>query len=160
MDNDKTKNLKNKKLKICIVCSAGGHLTEIKLLEDLYKKWDHFFITFKRNNSINLSKKEKVYFIKDPSRNPISLLITTIQTLVILLKEKPDLIISNGAGVAIPACYIAKLIGKKVIFIESFCRMEPSLSGKFAYPVADLFLVQYPQLKKEYKKAVYTGSLI
>ncbi|MBD3155766.1 MAG: hypothetical protein GF368_03870 [Candidatus Aenigmarchaeota archaeon] len=147
-------------VKICIACSAGGHLTEIKLLKKIYEKNEHFFLTFKRNNSLSLSKKEKVYFIKDPSRNPLSLLVNIVQSFRILKKENPDYIISNGAGVAIPACYIAKMMGKKVIFIESFCRMEPSLSGKLAHPVSDLFLVQYPQLKESYKKAVYAGSFI
>lgn len=159
MVGKKTGRRKNK-VKICIACSAGGHLTEIKLLKELYEKKDHFFLTFKRNNSLSLSKKEKVYFIKDPSRNPLSLLINIIQTFRVLKKENPDFIISNGAGVAIPVCYIAKLMGKRVIFIESFCRMEPSLSGKLAHPVSDLFLVQYPKLKKDYKKAVYAGSFI
>lgn|GEM_PF-1077107 len=161
--NDSGNNKKvrtGEKAKICIATSAGGHLTEIKLLERFYKKRNRFFITFKRNNSLDLAKKEKVYFVKDPGRNPLSLLINILQTFRIMLKEKPDFVISNGAGVAIPACYITKLMGKKVIFIESFCRMEPSLSGQVAYPVSDLFLVQYPNLIKEYKKAVYVGGLI
>jgi beta-1,4-N-acetylglucosaminyltransferase len=72
-------------------------------------------------------------------------------------------IISTGAGVAVPTCFLGKFLFKsKFIFIESFCRIkEPSLSGKLIYPIADLFFVQWKNLLNFYgKKAIYRGSVV
>lgn len=154
---------KSKKLRLCLVCSAGGHLTEMFHLKKCYSKRPHFFITFKRVDTSELDKQEKVYFVADPKRNPISLLKCIIQSFKALFKEKPDVMISTGAGVAIPSCYLAKLFfGSKIIFVESFCRIEePSLSGKFMYPISDLFLVQWPEMLEKYgDKAIYGGAIV
>jgi UDP-N-acetylglucosamine:LPS N-acetylglucosamine transferase len=143
------------------VCSAGGHLTELIQLKEVYEQYDHFFITLKRQDTIDLAKKEKVYFISDPERNPIKFIANLFQSFWILIKEKPNIILSTGAGMAIPVCYIGKIFRSKIIFIESFCRIkEPSLTGKIIYPIADLFLVQWrEQLKKYGNKAIYSGSV-
>lgn len=107
-----------------------------------------------------MAKKEKVFFVRDPGKNPLNLLINIFQSLLIFIKQMPDVVLSTGAGVAVPICYIAKLFGKKVIFIESFSRVnKPSLSGILVHPIADLFIVQWKSLIKFYKKAVYGGSI-
>ena len=132
-------------MNICIVCSAGGHLTEILLVKEAYNKYNKFFITFKRENSIELAKKEKVYFVEDPERNFKNFIKCALQTLKILLKERPRVLISTGAGVAVPACFLGKfLLKSKIIFIESFCRInKASLSGRIIYHISDLFFVLF-----------------
>lgn len=147
-------------MKICLTCSPGGHLLQIKQLKSVYKKYDHFFLTFKELTTKNLGEKEKVHFIINPKRSFLDTLISFFQTLFIFLKEKPNLIISTGAGVTIPICYLAKLFMRKVIYIESFSRVNhPSLAGRLGYLVADLFIVQWKPLLKFYKKANYGGSI-
>jgi len=147
-------------MKLCIACSAGGHLSEVKQLEEYYKKHNHFFITFKRFDSIELNKTNKVYFVVDPKRNLFSFIHNFIQSFFILLKEKPDAVISTGAGVALPTLLIAKLMGKKTVFIESFCRINSgSFSGKIAYRFAGLFLVQWKENLKFFPKAKYAGAV-
>lgn len=150
-------------IKVCIVCSAGGHLTEILQIRESFEKFTHFFITFKREDSLELSHERKVYFVEDPARNIINFLKCLFKTFFILMKEKPNVVISTGAGVAVPACFLGKLIFKtKIIFIESFCRIEnPSLSGKLVYPISNLFFVQWKELLKFYgKKAIYKGAVV
>jgi len=147
-------------MKIALACSAGGHLTEMQQLEDVYKKFSHFFITFEREDSKELGKKG--YFIIDPKRNPIKLLKNIAQGFKIFLRERPDVVITTGAGVVVPFCYITKLFGKKVIYIESFCRIEePSLTGRMMYSIADLFFVQWEELLEKYgNKARFCGRLL
>ncbi len=141
-------------MKICIACSSGGHLTEILQLKEVYEKREHFFLTFERANTHELAKRKKVYFVTDPKRNPLLFLITLFQSLNIFLNEKPDVILSTGAGVAVPICYIAKFFGKKIIFFESFCKTQkPGFASKIIYPIADLFFVQWPEMQKYYPKA-------
>ena len=150
-------------MKVCVACSAGGHLTEILQIKDSYEEYDHFYITFMRENSIELSKKRKVYFVEDPERSIRKFFKCFLQSFAILWKERPQIIITTGAGVAIPSCFLGKfLFGCKIVFIESFCRIDkPSLTGRIIYPIADKFFVQWKKLLKEYgDKAVYRGAVV
>ena len=77
-----------------------------------------------------------------------------------LKKEKPDLLISSGAAVAVPFFYIAKLMGKKLIYIEVYDRIDkPTLTGRLVYPIVDSVIVQWEEQKMVYKKAVNFGSV-
>jgi len=146
--------------KVCLACSAGGHLTELLQLEQAWKEKPHYFVSDHRLNAIDLSKRENVYFVSCPRRNPLKLVLNFFQSIRILIKENPAAIISTGADTAIPTCLLAKLFGKKVIFIESFCRIkEPSLSGKIMYRFSDKFFVQWEQNKEFFPNAIYKGSV-
>ena len=75
-------------------------------------------------------------------------------------RKNPDIFISTGAGIAVPFFYIGKLLGKRLIFIESFTRINmPSLTGRLVYPISDLFFIQWDELKKHYPKAIFVGGL-
>lgn len=159
----RSKRSRKGKPKLCLACSAGGHLTEIKKIEKCYSNYPHFFLTFKRIDTEDLADTERAYFIQDPANNPIKLLKNLVQSIGILRRERPDIIITTGAGVAIPACYLGKLFfGTKVIYLESFARIrEPSLTGRALYPVSDVFLVQWPELLEYYgDKAKFWGAII
>jgi len=147
--------------KICLVCSLGGHLNQIMELSEFYKEYDYYFITFYRNSASNFKNQEKVYFVKDPSRNIFNFAINFYQSLLLFFKENPDIIISTGAGVAIATCYLGWLFRKKIVFIEDWCVIDkPSLSGRLVYPISNLFFVQWEELLKHYSKAIYKGSLV
>ena len=101
-------------------------------------------------NDIKISKNR---YIKNLIKN-------TFVALRVLRKEKPDLVISSGAAVAVPFFYIAKLMGKKLIYIEVFDRIDkPTLTGKLVYPIVDEFIVQWDEMKKVYPKAINLGSI-
>lgn len=149
-------------MKICICCSAGGHLIEALQIKDAYKDYDYFFFTFYQKGIIDEIKKERVYFSINLERNIIKFFKCITDTFKVLLKEKPKIIISTGAGFAIPSIILGKLLFRsKIIFIETFTRIyEPSMSGKIAYYFSDLFFVQWKQLLSKYgKKAVYRGAV-
>ena len=77
-----------------------------------------------------------------------------------IYKEKPDLIISSGAAVAVPFFYLGKLFGAKLIYIEVFDRIDkPTMTGKLVYPIVDKFIVQWEEMKKVYPKAINLGSI-
>ncbi|MBU5687913.1 MAG: PssD/Cps14F family polysaccharide biosynthesis glycosyltransferase [Candidatus Aenigmatarchaeota archaeon] len=149
-------------MKICICCSDGGHLIEIFQIKKAYISYPHFYILSKKSCKMFNIKDNKVYFIKDPGRNPLLYINLFFKSFKIILKEKPKIIISTGAGFAIPSIILGKLIFRsKIIFIETFTRInEPSLSGKIAYYFSDLFFVQWKCLLKKYgKKAIYRGAV-
>lgn len=148
-------------MKICLICSAGGHLTQIRKLEKFYRKYDYFFVTFFSKPIEELAKKERFHFVKDPGRNLYRFLVNIFQSLKVFLMERPDVIISTGAGVAVAMCWWGRIFSKKVIFIEDWCVVEkPSFSGRLIYPIAHLFIIQWEQLQKYYTKARFKGGLI
>lgn len=95
-------------------------------------------------------KEERFYPCYYPTnRNVKNTIKNTILAFKILRKEKPDLIISSGAAVAVPFFWLGKLFGAKTVYIEIFDRIDkPTLTGKLVYPVTDKFIVQWEELKK------------
>ncbi len=147
--------------KICIVSSAGGHLTEVLALKSVFENFSHFFVTFDRPDAREKLRGERVYFVEDPKRNPLKLLLNLFQSFVVFLRERPDVVISTGAGVALPMILISKVFGKKVIFVETMAAVRtPSLTGRIAYRFSDLFVIQWKGLKRFYPDAVYGGTLV
>ncbi len=150
-----------KDFKICLVGSSGGHLAHLYMLKPLWEENDRFWVTFDKEDARSLLKDEKVYKCYFPTnRNIKNLIKNTFLAIKVLKKEKPDLIISAGAAVAVPFFYIGKLMKAKTVYIEVFDRIDKStLTGKLVYPVTDKFIVQWEEMKKVYKKAINLGSI-
>lgn len=148
-------------MKVCLVGSSGGHLTHLYLLKKFWTNEDRFWVTFDKEDANSLLKDEKKYNCYYPTnRNIKNLVKNTFLAFKVLKKEKPDLIISSGAAVAVPFFYVGKLFGAKTVYIEVFDRMDkPTLTGKLVYPITDLFVVQWEEMKKVYPKAVSLGGI-
>lgn len=145
-------------LKICLISSHGGHLRELMNATDNVKG-DKYFVTHRTRHTEDVLSCQRHYFIIDPHKSRFKFMSNAIQALKHIIKEKPDLIISTGAGIAVPTILIAKYLFKtKVIFIESAANVvNPSKTGRFLYRYADLFLIQWRGLKGQYPKAQYCG---
>jgi beta-1,4-N-acetylglucosaminyltransferase len=75
-------------------------------------------------------------------------------------RYRPQTILTTGAGVAVPFCYVGRLLGCRVIYVECLSRVsEPSLTGRLVEPVAHEFYVQWPQLVTRYRHARYVGTV-
>jgi len=150
------------KLKLGIIISRGGHLFQIYQLKSFWSCHQRFWVTFHGNDTRYLLKKEKKYFAHYPeTRNLLNAIKKTFLAIKILKKEKPDILISCGAGIAPPFFYVGKLLGIKLIFIEPYDFIKyPSLSGKLIAPIVDKILVQHKQQLSFYKKAEYWGSIL
>lgn len=147
-------------MKIALICEHGGHLTEMLHIIEAFEGHEIFFVS---NKSIRTDKlKYKKYLLDPLGTNPVRMFKSLFVFFKIFSTEKPEIIISTGAEIAIPAFIIGKLFFRSHnIFIESFCRVSSkSGSGKICYHFSDLFLVQWPQLIEKYgKKAKYCGSV-
>lgn len=146
-------------MKVGIVCSHGGHLTEMRYLLNELNIDDVFFITY--NASITKNLKEKKYLFPNFGSNPLMVVRYLPKFLKILLDEKPDLIISNGAEIAIPIFFLAKILQIRTIFIECYTRInEPTITGKIVLPLSTTFIIPWEDLKRFYGlKALYLGNL-
>lgn len=149
-------------MKICFTASSGGHLEELTCLLPIAEGSESFLVTEKSCD--NKSAWERTYFLRQINRKEKLFIVHFIKLMFrawkIIKKEKPDYIISTGALITYPFCLIAKLKKAKVIYIESFARIDkPSITGRLMYPIADLFLVQWDEMKKFYPKAIFSGGV-
>jgi len=146
--------------KIGFICSPGGHLVEVLHLKEAFEGHPFFFLTYQEKATSN---RERTYYIKNFAKKPFSLIAGVLKIFFVFLKERPKVLFSTGAEIAIPCFYIGKFLFRmKLIYLECSAQVvHPSRTGKWVYPITDLFLVQWESLLREYgPKARYVGGLI
>ena len=90
----------------------------------------------------------------------IKLFLIFIKSIYIYIKKRPNIVITTGVLATIPICIIAKFFGGKIIFIESYAKINsPTKTGLYMYKKADLFYVQWKELLKYYPNAKYIGGV-
>lgn len=149
--------------KLGIITSKGGHLYEIDQLTPLFSRYKHFWVTFRGKDVAHLQNHDKVYFAHYPETRHLPNFFRNMYLAYrIFSEETPSVLISCGAGIAVPFFLIGKLFFRtKLIYIESYdCIAYPSLTGRLVYNLVDLFLVQHTIQQKWYPKGKYWGSLL
>jgi UDP-N-acetylglucosamine:LPS N-acetylglucosamine transferase len=147
---------------VLLVASNGGHLLQLKQLQDAWAPADRVWVTFDKPDSRSLLDGEHVVFAFHPTnRNVPNLLRNLVLAFRLVRRLRPRAIVSTGAGVAVPFCYIGRLFGARIVYVESFSRIhEPSLTGRLVHPIAHRFFVQWPELASRYRKAEYRGTCL
>ena len=156
-----------KDTKILFISSTGGHFSELMQLKPIMDKCNYHIVTEKKKQNIKLKDNfgKKIDFLvyetkKKPLKYIFVLLINSIISFCIYLKFRPQVVITTGTHTAGPMCCIARLLGSKVIYIETYAnRMSKTSAGKLLYYVANEFIVQWEEMKKLYPKARYFGGI-
>jgi len=153
--------------KIILICSGGGHLVEMLQLEEMFARYNYLLITERTQftaffeESYNMSfirprpagKKRRLLFL-------MTLAINLFLSVKLLVKHYPKAIISTGSHTAVPMCFLGRLLGIKIIFIHSYARVNSrAKASDIIYPIADKFIVQWPNVKTHYEKAIFLGGL-
>ncbi|TPV97075.1 MAG: UDP-N-acetylglucosamine--LPS N-acetylglucosamine transferase [Myxococcales bacterium FL481] len=148
--------------KLALVASSGGHLAELFALKDLWESTERFWVSFPTQDAQYLLADERVIWASYPTnRNLPNLARNARLALGVLRRERPDAVISTGAGVGVPFLWAGRLFGLRTVYVESITRLgELSLSGRLVYPVVDKFLVQWEGLTKDHPKAEYWGQVV
>jgi UDP-N-acetylglucosamine:LPS N-acetylglucosamine transferase len=157
------KTKKEKKIKICFAASSGGHYEQLMMLKPLMDKYDSFVVTEKTFYSAK-AQGEKTYYTLQVNRREKSfmfrMILNTFKSIKIYVKERPDVVICTGVLAMIPICLISKMMGKKLIYIESFAKVTSATqTGKLLYKYADRFYVQWESMKEVYPNAIYLGGI-
>lgn len=151
------------KAKVCIPTSSGGHLTHMRMLMPvLNKAADRFWVTFDKEDANTALAGERVYHCYFPTnRNVRNTLRNTLLAIRVLRRERPDLIVSSGAAIAVPFFLVGKLMGgAKTVYVEVFDRVDaPTLTGRLVRRFTDLFVVQWPEMTEVYPGSVDLGSI-
>lgn len=151
-----------KKAKICLVSSSGGHLYQLHILQSWWRQYERFWVTFPKKDARFMLEEERVFWGYFPTnRNLKNFIRNLFLAFKIIRREKPDLIVSTGAGIAVPFFYVGKLFGAKLIFIEVYDRITvPTFTGKLLYPIVDEFVLQWEEQKEMYPKGRVLGQLL
>jgi len=157
--------------KVLVVLGEGGHTVQmLKLLELLGPVHEYIYLMPQRDQTseskiriagpihrASLPRGKNTGLLKTLKRS----FICSAQEFRILLKVRPKAILSAGAGIAVPISLFGRLLGVKIIHVESASRISSlSLTGKIMYYVAHLFFVQWEPLKAKYPRAIFAGRLL
>ncbi len=142
--------------------SSGGHFEQLMMLKPLMEKYESVILTEKTDYPVKTPVK--TYHVGQINRReplfPLKLVINGFKVFFIVLKEKPDVFITTGVLAMIPAALIMKFFKKKLIYIESFAKVNTTtMSGRFLYKYADRFYVQWEEMLKFYPDAIYLGGI-
>jgi UDP-N-acetylglucosamine:LPS N-acetylglucosamine transferase len=122
---------------------------------------ERIWVTFDTADARSLLRGEQVIYAHHPTNRSVSNLIRNLfLAWSVLRRSGASVVISTGAGVGVPFCWVGRVLGSRVIFVESLTRVDsPSLSGRLAMPFAHRYFAQWPALAQRYRKAEYVGSL-
>lgn len=144
-----------------LVCSTGGHLLQLVALREAWSGRSCAWVTFDKSDARSLLQGELVYHAHGPTnRNIPNLVRNLLLAPRIVRRLRPRVVITTGAGVAVPFAWIARVRGAKVVYVESFTRIDgPSLSCRLIAPVADRVYAQWPELAAAYPRARFRGNV-
>jgi len=146
---------------VLLVCSAGGHLLQLYLLGEAWAGLTCSWVTLEREDS-KMLEGERVYYAYGPTERNLPNLFRNIFFAVKLMRRlRPKVIVTTGAGLAVPFAWVGRCFGARIVYIESLTRIEqPSLSYRLARPVVDRVYVQWPDLIPSVPEARYVGNVL
>ena len=146
---------------LLLVCSSGGHLQQLLALRDAWAAYSHVWVTFDKSDARSLLDGERVVHAHWPTNRSLRNLVRNLFVARRTLRDvRPRVVLTTGAGVAVPFAWLARLRGTRVVYVESFTRIEePSLTCRLVAPVADRVYAQWPELLEAVPKARYAGNV-
>lgn len=161
---------KGRRVKLCLAASGGGHVRQLLDLEPIWATQDHVFITEDTPLGRSIAQSHRTHFVEHVALgqarlgHPFKMVGAALknfgQSLRAIVKERPDMVISTGAGAVFFACLIARLSGARLILIDSFARFQdPSAFARIARPFAHDVIVQSPGLKAHWPDALLFDPL-
>jgi UDP-N-acetylglucosamine:LPS N-acetylglucosamine transferase len=149
-------------MKVALVCSSGGHLAQLYRLEPWWREHDRVWITFDTADATSLLAGERVVWAHHPTtRNLPNAWRNLWLARRVLRAERPDVVVSDGAGIAVPFFLAARALGIRTVFVEVVDRIDTrTVTGSLVYPLTDLFMAQWADQVRLYPRAVEIGALL
>ena len=150
---------------VMFISSTGGHLSELLQLKPIFDDYNYSVVTEKTKSTIPLAEKfkDRTYYLVSGTKSHIfsyffKFSFNIIKSFYLILKLRPDVVVTTGTHTAVPMCYFAKLLRKKIIYIETFANSKTkTMTGNLVYPIADVFIVQWESMIELYPKAIHGG---
>ncbi len=147
--------------KVLLVGSSGGHLAQLIRMAAWWKQHDRMWVTFDKPDARSILVDEQVEWAFQPTtRNVKNLIRNFFLARRVLTEFDPDVVVSNGAGVAFPFFVLARRRKITTVYMEVYDRIDSrTLTGRLCAPFADLFLLQWPEQRDQYPSGIYVGPL-
>lgn len=149
-------------MKLLLVASNGGHLTQLLALRSWWEEHERVWVTAEKPDSISLLADERVVWSNHPTTRHLPNMARNFRLANRLITDYgPDAIVSTGAGVAPPFFLAAKARGVSTIFLEVYDRLDSqTLAGRMCYPLTDRFLLQWEEQRSLYPKGIVVGRVL
>jgi len=146
--------------RVLAVASGGGHWIELLRLRDAFEGNQTYYLTTMDGYQKDVGSS-KYFVVRDASRwDKLGLIIMLMQILWVIIRVRPDVVITTGAAPGVFALRIGKLFGARTIWLDSIANAdELSMSGELAGPHADLWLTQWSELERE-NGPVFKGRIL
>ena len=147
--------------RILLVCSSGGHLAQLERLRPWWCQHDRSWACFPTPDAVGLLEDERTVWVHHPTTRHLGNLVRNLALAFrTLRRERPDVIVSTGAGAAVPFFWLGRLFGIRTVYLEVYDRIDsPTLTGRLCRPVTDLFLVQWERQREFYPRSVLAGPV-
>jgi UDP-N-acetylglucosamine:LPS N-acetylglucosamine transferase len=144
-------------MRVALVGSSGGHLAQLLVLRPWWEKHDRFWVTFDTPDAVESLDGERVTWCYHPTnRHAWNLVRNTLLAVRVLARERPSVIVSTGAAVAVPFFVLGRLLGSRTIYIEVVDRIDsPTVTGRLVRRFTDEMLVQWAE-----QESLYPGSRV
>jgi beta-1,4-N-acetylglucosaminyltransferase len=161
-DSHATGSSRTTRVDLLLVCSAGGHLLQLQLLRAAWEPHTRLWVTHDKEDARSLLTTERVVYAYAPTTRSLPNLLRNLGLAALLVwQARPRVVLTTGAGIAVPFAWIARALGARVIYVESLTRIEgPSLSCRLIAPVADSVYVQWPELVAALPRARFAGNVL
>lgn len=146
---------------LLLVCSSGGHLLQLHALREAWEDFSRLWVTFDKSDARSLLSHEDVVYAYGPTNRSVKNLVRNLWLAWrVLRRVRPHVVLTTGAGVAVPFAWVGRLLGARIVYVESFTRIEsPSLSCRLIAPVAERLYVQWPELARSLPAARFAGKV-
>lgn len=146
--------------KALIVASPGGHLLQMLALEPAWEDMERTWVTLRSTDVEYLLREEEVIYGHGPTPRNVGNFLRNLRLAWRVLREQdPDVIVSTGAGLALPFFVLGRLQRRRLVYVESITRVEKlALTGRLVYPLASAFFVQWDSLAR-LRRARFHGSV-
>lgn len=149
-----------------LVCSTGGHLLQLLALREVWEDRERVWVTFDKSDARSLLRGETVVVASGPTNWSFGLRalgnhMRNVRLAVRLARSlRPGVVLTTGAGLAVPFAWIGRLSGARVVYVESLTRVEgPSLACRLIAPVAQRVYVQWPSLAEALPGSRFVGNV-
>jgi beta-1,4-N-acetylglucosaminyltransferase len=162
IENIKDAESPKRPLRVLLVCSSGGHLAQLHRLAPWWRRHERRWVTFDSADARSLLAEEEVSWAFHPTTRNVRNLLRNLRLAWSLIpRYRPDLVVSSGAGVAVPFFWVARLRGIRTAYLEVFDRIDSrTVTGRLCKPVTDLFLVQWEDQRELYGDSVVVGKVL
>jgi UDP-N-acetylglucosamine--N-acetylmuramyl-(pentapeptide) pyrophosphoryl-undecaprenol N-acetylglucosamine transferase len=136
--------------------SAGGHLDLLlRLQREAFPGAEPVWVTSRTARGAKLAEdRPRVRLLPEFGRSPLRMLANLRAALRIVIRERPRMVVTSGAGVVAPLCALARLSGARLVFVETMARVKgPSRTARLLSPLADTVIVQWPELRAALPRA-------